>query len=416
MLSVIPDWLLVASLIIVAMALAMTLINVTCFRRSNPDATVGDDPPRIDVCIPARNEAANIEACVRLALASDYPNLRVLVYDDQSTDGTGQIVARLAAEDSRVVAVESRELPEGWVGKQWACWQLGQRSMRDGRDTDWMLFIDADVRLSADCLRRALASAGALGAPLLSTFPRQITGTPGEKLIVPLIHFILLSYLPFLRMRRSNDPAASAACGQFILTRADAYACVGGHSACRDSMHEGVKLPRLYRRAGFHTDLFDGTDVCVCRMYRGWMQTWRGFAKNAYEGLGSIGLLVFCTVLHMIGHVLPALWLAIRGIAAVTDPRTNGWAWGVHERWATLAVITALAHRTLLAVRFRQGALTVLAHPVSMLLLTALQWHSFVLSKVGLRAWKGRTLAKAQTMNNSSAMSTLPGDARPPHA
>lgn len=399
--NLIPAWLLLASACVALLALVMTMVNLRFFRRSRAEATVHPGAPRVDVCVPARNESGNIEACVRSALANDYPNLRVLAYDDQSTDGTDAILARMAREDDRVRIVPQRDLPEGWVGKQWACWQLGQWSLRDAAPTDRLLFIDADVRLERDCVRRAVDASEVLGAGLLSTFPRQITGTIGEKLIVPLIHFILLSYLPFARMRRTNDPASSAACGQFIMMRADAYRAIDGHSSCKDSMHEGVKMPRVARRAGVRTDLFDGTDVCSCRMYRGWMSTWRGFAKNAYEGLGSVGLLAFCTVLHVIGHVLPAAWLGVWGgwwiSARLFDAGPPAEVSGLALASATTAVSVAMVHRALLAVRFRQGCVTVVLHPVSMFLLTILQWHSFVLAKTGRRAWRGRTLGGGST-------------------
>lgn len=380
----IPLWLLFVSLSIAAGALAMTLVNLRYFRRSGPDAKPAGAPPSLSVCIPARNEESNIEACVRSILASNYAPLTVLVYDDQSTDATPQILDRLKSEDPRVRTVATRPLPPGWVGKQWACSQLGQAAT-----TDYALFIDADVRLAPDCLRRAMAVATDAKLDLLSTFPRQVTLTLGEKLLIPLIHFILLSYLPFHRMRTTSDPSASAACGQFILVRRAAYDQIGGHGACRDSMHDGVKLPRAFRRAGLKTDLFDGTDVCECRMYRGLINTWRGFAKNAFEGLGSVALLAFITVLHAVGHVLP--WLALALLAY------RGQLLSFPALIAALAIAVALAQRLILAQRFQQSILSALLHPLGVTMMTLVQWHSYLLALTGRRGWKGRTLSATTT-------------------
>lgn len=371
-----PLWLPIIPLVIAAIALVMTVLNLRFFRRSPVHAPPSSAP--VAVCIPARNEEANIEACVRSVLAGDHTNIQVLVYDDQSSDATPEILARLQQEDHRVRSVPTRPLPPGWVGKQWACFQLGSAA-----SSDFLLFIDADVRLAPDCLRRTLRAAEDLKADLLSTFPRQITGSFGEALLVPLIHFILLSYLPFPRMRNTQDPNASAACGQFMFFSRAAYAAIGGHGACRDSMHDGVKLPRIVRRAGLRSDLFDGTDVATCRMYTGLVATWQGFAKNAFEGLGSVVLLTVITVLHLVGHVFPwilALLLALSG---------NLWS---PAGILTLACIgVTLTQRAILARRFSQSWLGAVMHPLGVLMMTLVQWHSYFIVRFGARSWKGRT-------------------------
>ena len=364
-------------------ALAMTLWNLKLYQRSRPDSPASTES--ITVCIPARNEQENIESCIRTVLASDHPSLAVLAYDDQSTDDTRSILSRLHSEDPRVAMCATRPLPTGWVGKQHACDQLGRAAT-----TDWLLFIDADVRLAPDCIRRALNSAAKLNATMLSTFPRQFTGSIGESLLVPMIHFVLLSYLPFVRMRGTNDPAASAACGQFILIRRRAYLAAGGHASVRDSMHDGVKLPRVVRRAGFHTDLFDGTDVASCRMYNGLGNTWRGFAKNAFEGLGSPILLVLLTALHLLGHVLP--WAVLVGIAAAAMLNSGSIEpfRPMHPVIAAVCVAINLLQRALIARRFGQGVMSAALHPIGIAMMTLVQWHSYILHVSGRRSWRGR--------------------------
>jgi glycosyltransferase involved in cell wall biosynthesis len=245
------------------------------------------------VCIPARNEERNLDAAVGGALASDGVDVEVLAYDDQSTDRTPAILSALVARDARVRAVPTVALPDGWNGKQWGCQRMGEAATGE-----WILFTDADVRLAPDCLARAVDEAGRLRAALLSTVPAQETGTWMERMVVPLIHWMLFSWLPMPRMRTTDDPATSAGCGQFLLVRREAWVRAGGHAAFRDSMHDGIKLPRNVRRAGLHTDLYDGSESVRCRMYRGAAQTWRGFTKNAYEGLGSPAVLAVFTLLE----------------------------------------------------------------------------------------------------------------------
>jgi glycosyltransferase involved in cell wall biosynthesis len=334
--------------------------------------------PMVSVCIPARNEEANIEACVRSVLANVDVAVEVLVYDDQSTDATPAILARLVAEDARVRVVPTQPLPQGWNGKQWGCERMGQAA-----HGQWVLFTDADVRFERDCVARTLARAESLGADLLSTVPRQVTGSWAEHAVIPLISFVLLSYLPMARMRATTSPAASGACGQFILARRDAWLASGGHAAFRASMHDGIKMPRAFRRAGFRTDLFDGTDLVQCRMYRGLGQVWRGFAKNAYEGLGSPVLLLFVTLLHGCAVLLPWLTLAL-GLAGVAMATWVPWV-------AALTIVAGFAQRIVLARRFAHAWASVALHPVGILMLTVIQWHSVWLHLTGRRAWKGRT-------------------------
>jgi len=385
-------WLMYASLAAAAQPLALSVVNMRRYRPAPALAEIAGATrgARVAVCVPARNECENIEACVRSILASTDVDVRAYVYDDESTDGTGEIVARLAAEDPRVVIVPRRPLPAGWNGKQHACFRMAEHGLANDPKLDWFLFTDADVRVEPDAVARALGFALRSGSALVSTVPCEITGSIGEMTLVPLIHFVLLSYLPFGRMRATLDPAASAACGQFILVSRAAYRASGGanggadgygHAGFKASMHDGVKFPRAVRKAGLRTDLYDGTESVSCRMYRGFAQTWRGFAKNAYEGLGSFALLAFITVYHALGQMLP--WIVVALAAA-----TGAWERGA---WIAVAAIAcALVQRTLLAARFKQSFLNVPLHPISMVMLSAVQWRSLWLDKTGRRGWKGR--------------------------
>jgi glycosyltransferase involved in cell wall biosynthesis len=381
-------WLCGASLAAALQPLVLSVVNMRRYRSAPILAEVAAETRalRVAVCIPARNEKANIEACVRGVLASREVDVRAYVYDDESTDGTGEIVARLAAEDPRVVVVPRRPLPAGWNGKQHACFRMAEHGLGFDPDLEWFLFTDADVRLEPDAVARALGFALRSKSSLVSTVPREVTGTVGEMLLVPLIHFVLMSYLPIGRMRSTLDPAASAACGQFIMVSRAAYRAAGtgadyGHAGFKDSMHDGVKFPRAVRRAGLRTDLYDGTESVSCRMYRGFGETWRGFAKNAYEGLGSLGLLLFITVYHALGQVLPWIVLALAALAA---------QWSPGAALAAGAVFCALLGRALLAARFRQSWWNIPLHLPSILMLSAVQWRSLWLDRTGRRSWKGR--------------------------
>ena len=381
------EWSPAFGALVSSIALTMTAINLGIYRRPRPESeALRDAPPsggpgalpRVSVCIPARNEEMNIAPVVRGALASRGVDVEVLVYDDQSTDGTPGILARLCAEDARVRAVPTQALPAGWNGKQWGCERMGQAARGE-----WLLFTDADVRFAPDCLVRALDEASRLRADLLSTIPREEVGSFLERMVVPLIHWMLFSWLPMPRMRTTNDPATSAGCGQFLLVRREAWHAAGRHAAFRDSMHDGIRLPRNVRRAGLRSDLYDGSEGVRCRMYRGAAQTWRGFTKNAYEGLGSPVVLAVFTLLEAGGILLPWAWLVAAAVTGGMPLGPTVLAW--------FAVGAQLVQRSMLAARFSQPAVCVLLHPVSIALLLAIQWRSWWLHVTKRRAWKGRT-------------------------
>ena len=173
------------------------------------------------------------------------------------------------------------------------------------------MFLDADVRLASDALARMAAYARSSGTDLASGIPCQVASACWRKLLIPLIHFILLGFLPIRRMRRSRQPAFAAGCGQLFIARASAYNCCGGHSVIRDTLHDGIKLPRVFRTAGLKTDLFDATDLAICRMYRNASEVWFGLAKNAGEALAAPAMIGPMTAILLGGQVLPYLLLLL---------------------------------------------------------------------------------------------------------
>ena len=359
----------------------LTLSNLLRFRRP-PPAGAGP-PPSVSVLIPARDEERSIGRTVSAVLASTGVNLEVVVLDDESRDATASIVAKIAASDPRVRLVKGRPLPAGWCGKQHACAVLADEARHDH-----LVFIDADVTLAAECLARSVAFLRESRAALVSGFPRQETGTFLEWLLLPLIHFVLLGYLPLGRSRRSLSPGLAAGCGQLFVTHIESYRTSGGHAAIRESLHDGIKLPRAYRRAGLATDIFDATDLASCRMYERGIDVLRGLSKNATEGMGSPRVVLPASVLLAFGQVMPAVLLAI-GVA-------TGWSGFSPRAFLLVVAATALSYlpRVLEAIRFRQSLASGLAHPLAIAVFLGIQWIGVVRKTLGLNtSWKGRSLA-----------------------
>jgi hypothetical protein len=271
-------------------------------------------------------------------------------------------------------------LPAGWCGKQHACWVLAREARHP-----LLLFIDADVRLVPNALARMTAFVSASGADLASGIPHQETVSLLEKLLIPLIHFILLGFLPIRPMRRSRQPSFAAGCGQFFIARAQAYHRCGGHSVIRDTLHDGLKLPRAFRVAGLKTDLFDATDLATCRMYRTAGEVWLGLAKNASEALAAPAMIGPMTAVLLGGQVLPVILLLL-GLCSWPEPWPK---WQI--TLALVATIAAYYPRLAAVWRYRQSLLGAILHPLGILILLAIQWFAFLCNALGRPAtWKGR--------------------------
>jgi hypothetical protein len=342
------------------------------------------DPPVVSVLIPARNEADAIRAAVEAALQSEHVRLEVIVLDDHSTDATATIVREIAARDRRVRLVHAPPLPPGWCGKQHACAVLATLALHP-----ILVFIDADVRLTPHGLVRLAAFLNRSGADLISGLPRQEMETWVERLVIPLMHFLLLGFLPMQRMRSSRHPAYGTGCGQLFMTRRDAYETAGGHTVIRTSLHDGLTLPRAFRRAGLVTDLCDATEVATCRMYRNARELWYGLAKNATEGLASPALIVPATVLLLGGQVLPLVLLTLGGLGRLSPLATG---------LAGIGVLAAYYPRLRAVRRFGHPWREALLSPLSILLVLVIQWYACVRTLCGHPAtWKGRAYAASET-------------------
>ena len=353
-----------AALVLAVLPLLLTLWNLMLYRLPQP----ANGCPAISVLIPARNEERNIAAAVEAVLASEGVALELIVLDDGSTDRTSEILTGI--RDRRLTVAPAPPLPSGWSGKQHACSALAALAQHD-----LMVFVDADVRLAPDALARmagVMQRRPDLG--LASGFPRQVVVTWSERLLLPLIHFLLLGYLPMAQMNRSSAASLGAGCGQLFIVRRTAYERAGGHAAIRASLHDGIMLPRAFRAAGLMTGLFDATPFATCRMYRDSSEVWEGLTKNATEGMAKPVALPIWTLILGGGEVLPPILLAL-------SPGVISGA----------ALACGIGLRLLLAWRFRQPVLSAVLHPLGVAALLVVQWASLLRAVRGRPStWRGR--------------------------
>ncbi len=380
---------LVGALSIVALFILLLIAqeNYRHFPRLSTDAgfapgTEHATPtPFISVLVPARNEAAAIGATMRLLLAQSYPGgFELIVLDDQSTDNTAALALAAGGGDPRLHLLAGAPLPVGWVGKPWACHQLAQAAQGD-----LLLFTDADVAWQPGALAAVVAQQQATSAGLLSVWPTQQMQSWAERLVVPLMSYALLAYLPVAWVHDLPHKQAAAANGQCLLFTRAAYTACGGHAAVRARVLDDVLLAQRIKAAGQRLRLADGAGLVQARMYTDWPSVRDGYAKNILAGhLNSIPILLLSTLFHLTLFVLPWLWLiaGLFGIAAA------GW-----PHFPLMAASLGIGLRACTAATARQPLRDVLLMPISVLLMTriafqAIWWHV----RRGGPEWKGRTL------------------------
>jgi hypothetical protein len=337
----------------------------------------------VTVCIPARNEAANIGPTLEAVLASQSVHLKVLVGDDHSEDATASIVREKAEVDNRLQLVCVPPLAPGWNGKQHALHHLANLAQ-----TPLIAFIDADVRLEPHALNRLIRGLQQTRNDLVSGFPRQLTGCVGEALLVPHIQFVLTGFLPFFIGHFFPTAAFAAGCGQCFVVRRSAYVQAGGHTSLKGSAHDGLRLPKAFRKSGLRTGVFDASDAVACRMYQSFAEAFEGLGKNATEGMAAKGAIGPFTVLLGLGQVAPALGLIGIGVGAALGQGTPEVALPL-----ALALCLSTLNHLWLALRFRQSVTGALIHPLGILCLLSVQWLALFRKLRGQSAtWKGRQL------------------------
>lgn len=348
--------------------------------------------PFISLLVPARNEAKGITETVQRLLRQDYPHFELLLLDDDSSDGTLQVAMQAAGGDRRMRAIQGKPLPPGWTGKNWACQQLAGQA-----GGEVLVFTDADVHWQPGALRRLAGWMQHTRADTFTVWPTQVTGSWSERLVVPMMNFAILAYLPELCVRFTPWKSFAAANGQCLAFRREAYARCGGHAAVRGDIVEDVALARRTKAQGLRLVMALGEGQIGGRMYKNWQEVRSGFAKNILAGHGDMpAFLILSALFHWLVFLLPWPWLAL----GITSGNSFPWtplamiALGMGVRALSAALPPELPVDA--ALRQRLGGAVLLPVSVVMMSIIAGQslWWRY---RHGGPQWKGRTVEKARS-------------------
>lgn len=355
--------------------LCLILWNRRVVHRPEPKSW-GPAAPRVSVLVPARSEEASIGDCLAGLLAQDYPNLEILVLDDESDDATPHIVG--AITDDRVRLISGKPHPQSWTGKNWACHQLSQAATGE-----LLCFVDADTLLQPETISVAVGALVAEEAGLVSLLPRSGRASLAGQVLLPMVTHATFALVPVAAIHSPRYPAVAAAFGPFMLLTRDAYEAAGGHAAHPQSVVDDVALSRGVKAAGHPVRLLDGTDLIETTWYRTVGEIWTGFAKNAYPALDYNAWIAAAAVLVLTPLLVSPLVRVVFG------------ALGGHVSMvAVWLLLLLMANRALTASYGRDPLWSTPLHPITVVFWAATLVWSVVLATTDLEVvWKGRALS-----------------------
>lgn len=362
--------------------LALNAIANAWYFRPLP-LTEAQDVGVVSLLVPARNEVERLEPLLKSVSAlPDAALLELVIYDDDSDDGTNALVAAYAAKDSRIRLVNGSDLPSGWGGKVHALHRLAGEARGA-----YLLFLDADVTLEAGAVGRALAAMKTERLDILSLYPRQTLGTWGERVFVPVMVYYFFLLGSQWAVRNGKKPPAVAINGQFMLWRREAYDAIGGYESIKTAWLDDMTIGKRAVACGLSVSYRPGAGLARCRMYTGFSSVWNGFVKHTWDSFSQP------TPVYLALHAWLFVALVLPWILLLAAPWLGWtpWAAGLMAAIAAMTLLTRLLACTLGG----GGWVSAACHPIAMAGALANGLESWRKSRDRTSEWKGRTRAGA---------------------
>jgi chlorobactene glucosyltransferase len=369
-------WFITFSLIVIAM---VSLYNLFTFVRVKRVLEIDYQDPFISVLVPARNEERGIRECIDSLCNQVYSSYEVLVLDDGSTDSTPDILKELQEQYlDKLTIIYGASLPNAWVGKSHACYQLSMKAKGE-----YLLFTDADTIHSPYSLLSLVRTSSHYQADLLTAVPNQKLSSFWEHLMIPFMHVLYHGYLPNSMIYSNHDSRFSAANGQLMLFRYDAYQEIDGHKSVKSSLVEDIDIAKKIKQNKSKVVLANAIDIVSCSMYSGFNEVFMGFSKNFYSGLSERFSIFLFFVFHLFtAYVLPPIIIIFALISGNAELM----------QWGLLLTILGMFIRLSSTIQFSLPFFHIFLQPLSALFAIVIAGNSFLWSLPNSgRKWKGRT-------------------------
>jgi glycosyltransferase involved in cell wall biosynthesis len=347
-------------------AALLSLFNLLTLKAASPETDTVINK-KIAILIPFRNEINNVNQSLDCALSQrNLQQFKVFALDDFSTDETGKEIAARAD----VHKVSAQKLPNDWLGKLWACWQLAEAAEKDFAP-DYLVFLDADVRLKVNAVSSAIATAP--NWDFISPYPKQLTKGFIPFIFQPLLQWSWLSSVPLWLAHKFKIKSMIVANGQFFIVKKSAYFAVGGHSSIKNKVLDDLQLARQLSQNGFVGGVIEGSRISSCLMYDNSKALFNGYRKSLWAAFGSIA-----------GSFIAFLILALTGVI-------NFFALETHSSFKNAAVLIIIS-RIFSAVKTNSDLRSVVFHPIAVIVLLYLLTSSWTGKFRGTLTWRDRAI------------------------
>jgi chlorobactene glucosyltransferase len=367
----------VLQLILILAIIIYLTVNIIYLVRLQPVRKPVVDPPRISVCVPARNEERGIKACLQSLLDQDYPDFEVVAVDDHSSDRTGEIMRDLEKENSRLKVLKGQDLPEGWLGKPFALHQAFKVARGE-----YLLFTDADPVFERHALNTAVGAMRDRELDVLTLMPQAEFGSFWERAVQPVIFGFIASLTRFKNVN-DQDHKSAMGFGAFLMFRRNAYEKIGGHEAGKADVLEDVLIAKRAKKAGLKLLVADAKQLFSIRMYFGLQEIWTGWRKNMFLAMKRSVLRAVWYVSMVLGFLLTPYIILALNIFLQT-----GWLW-IGMALAGVVMVTAAAYKTCDELGLHRN--TSALFPLGAVVMAAIMLNSMLYTLVRKKTeWRGR--------------------------